>query len=1368
MRTEASLKTDLPWFDRLMSGCLRQKLVVLLVSGLLLVAGIAYAPFGWNTGIPVQSIAVDAIPNLGENQQIVFTQWPGRSPQDVDDQVSYPLSVALMGVPGVRDVRALSMFGFSSIAVIFDESAEFYWSRTRLLEKLASLPANTLPVGVNPTLGPDATALGQVFWYTVEGRDPAGGLTGGWDLDELRSVQDWYLRTGLLAAEGVSEVASIGGYQREYQVEVDPDLLRIHQVTLDQVTSAVMATNLDVSAGSREINGVEYLIRGIGFVKKLADIEQAVVRLGPDNTPIRVADVAHVQFGPASRRGALDVGGAEAVGGVVTVREGYNPRQAIENVKQRLEEVERGLPAKAVINWQQVHVDEVDAFARHWQLPDWQGRDDEVQRVWLEFLRAHSAEHWPQWLTLSQLAVVPFYDRSELIDETLGTLQDALTQQLLVTIVVMLALLLHFRAALAVSLMLPMAVLLSFIAMKWLAIDANVVALAGIAIAIGTIVDMGIIVSENVLRQRAKQPDVAAFVAVRQAVQEVGPAILTALSTTVISFLPVFTMTGAEGKLFGPLAYTKTLVLLSAALLALTLLPVVLVMLFRWRKADVIRGWQRHLISTVRWWLLIGFVVASIWFGDGLLWLASLFYGSVLLWSSRHRVEVVGLALSVIDRSVLRHLALRQRFNWLGRGKPLLPSGQWLWRFAHGVFVIVVLLVAVSLLSQVWLPLGPLAGAASNWGFVVLLLAVVLAFFVAFLWIYPFLLRVFLHAKGLFLCLPLLVLAMGATVWLGAQHTLAWIPALYGSVSDTDEHVNHGDGWGLSAYHYLVERYPGLGREFMPALDEGAFLFMPSLMPHASIGEALSVLQQQGQAISAVPEVRSVVGKMGRAETALDPAPLGMIETIIQYHSEFKTDSRGRRQSFRWDAVHGDFKRDVFGELIEDVNGQPYRQWREHIQTVDDIWQAIVQAAQMPGVTSAPKLQPIETRLLMLQTGMRGAMGVKLSAPDLASLDRLALELEQLLRQAPGVQASSVNAERVVGQPYIEIHPDRDAIARHGLSMQQVQQTIATAVAGLEVGRSVEGRERYAITVRYMRERRDSLEALADILLDTPSGYSIPLAQVASFRYQRGPQMIRSENTFLTAYVTFGREAGWAEVDVVNAVSAFLDDELSEGRWQLPTGANYRFSGSFEHQQRASNTLLWVVPLSLLLIFMLLYVHFKRISTALMIFSSISVAWAGGFIMLDWFAQPWFLNVEIFSFNIRELFQLQSHHLSIAIWVGFLALFGIAVDDGVVMATYLKQQFADITPQSRLEVRSLVMQAALKRIRPCLMTSATTVLALLPVLTATGRGADLMIPMVIPTLGGMLFVLLSVFIVPVLYAMVEENRVAQRCQAIKK
>lgn len=1255
-------------FGRVITLLLKQKLLVVLTVLMLVVAGVGVAPFAWQHGMPLKPVAVDAIPNLGENQQIVFADWPGRSPQDVEDQLTYPLSSALMGVPGVKDVRSLSMFGFSTIALIFDEDIEFYWARSRILEKLASLPADTLPAGVQPALGPDATGLGQVFWYTLEGRSPAGEPTGGWSLEELRSVQDWYLRSGLLTAEGISEVAAIGGYQREYQIEVDANLLRLYQVTLEQVAAAVMAANLDVSAGSRELNGVEYLIRGVGFVKQLADFEQAVVRLGPDNTPIRVQDVAKVSTGPAPRRGALDVAGAEAVGAVVTVRQGYNPRQAITHLRARIAELSPGLPAKAVVDWSKVTGEHVAQFAQAQQLPPYSAADNPQWRDWLNM---HPADVWPAWLTLSQLQIVPFYDRAALIDETVGTLESTLSLQLLLTTVVVLAALWQLRAALAISLLLPVTVLGSFLCMRILQVEANIVALAGIAIAIGTIVDLGIILTENMLRQRAEQPFLPVSRAIQQAGRELGPAMLTAISTTIISFLPVFFMTGAEGKLFGPLAYTKTFVLLSAVLLAVTVLPVVLYLLFAPGSAPLRRS------------------VAS------------------------------------LKRRTLRALRLRG-----------LPFSAKLGQRCRAVLLLVVLLSSLIWLSQLWLPLGPAAGFWQNLLLVSTLLLLVLAAFWLFHRAYLPLLAVFLRFKIVFLILPLAVLLTGFSIWLGAERVLPYV----------------------KADSALAQRFPGLGREFMPALDEGAFLLMPTLMPHAAISEALAVLQQQDKAIAAIPEVKSVVGKIGRADSALDPAPLSMIETLIQYHSEYKTDTRGKRLYFRFDRQQKQFVRDSAGALIPDKKGQPYRQWREHIQSPDDIWQEIVQAAQLPGVTSAPKLQPIETRLLMLQTGMRAAMGIKLQAPDLDTLDKLAPEFERLLRQAPGVEPLTVNAERVVGQPYLTIVPNRQQIARHGLSMQQVQQAISTAIAGMDAGRTIEGRERYPIRVRYQREQRDSLEALAGVLIATPAGYSLPLSQVAEIQYERGPQMIRSENSFLTAYITFGAVPGVAEVDAVAQVQNYLTGHIASGNLTLPPGVSYQFAGSYQQQQSAAATLSWLIPLALLLIFMLLYLQFKEISTALMIFSSIAIAWAGGFIALDAFAQPHFLHTEWFGSNLRELFNLQAFNLSIAVWVGFLALFGIAVDDGIVMATYLKQQFAAVKPQNRAEIRQLACAAAAKRIKPCLMTSATTILALLPVLSSSGRGADLMIPMAVPTMGGMLFVLLSVFMIPVLYAAREEWR----------
>jgi copper/silver efflux system protein len=556
---------------------LTQKLVVILLVLLIVFAGVAVAPFDWRIDwLPRNPVPVDAIPNLGENQQIVFTEWMGRSPQDVEDQVTYPLTVSLLGVPGVREVRSQSSFGFSMIFLIFEEGIEFYWSRSRILEKLNSLPADLLPEGVQPALGPDATALGQIFWYTLEGRDPQGAPVGGWDLHELRTVQDWYVRYGLLSSTGISEVASIGGYVREYQIDVDPDAMRAYGVNLNQVFMAVAGSNLDVGAGVTEINRVEYILRGVGFIKDLQDLEEAVVAVGDDRIPIRVGDVALVNLGPAERRGVLTQMGAEAVGGVVVVREGFNPLEAITNVKEKIEEISPGLPSKAVIDWTITTIAEVEQFARNKGFEAFAALDSHIinHEAWLNWLRANPSDVWPQWVTISRLHIVSAYDRTGLIYETLGTLNDALLQQILVTIIVVIVMVLHLRASLVISAMLPLAVLICFIFMKLVGVDSNVVSLAGIVIAIGTIVDMGIIVTENVLRHLKEAPeDEPRIEVVYRATSEVSSAILTAISTTVVSFLAVFTMTGAEGKMFTPLAFTKTFVLIGAVVVALTVVP---------------------------------------------------------------------------------------------------------------------------------------------------------------------------------------------------------------------------------------------------------------------------------------------------------------------------------------------------------------------------------------------------------------------------------------------------------------------------------------------------------------------------------------------------------------------------------------------------------------------------------------------------------------------------------------------------------------------------------------------------------------------------------------------------------------------------
>ena len=1241
---------------RLIRVCMENRLAVALFVIAIVFAGLLFAPFNWDFGnIQRHPIPVDAIPDIGENQQIVFTQWMGRSPQDVEDQVTYPLTVSLLGIPGVKTIRSYSMFGFSTIYVIFKEDVEFYWSRTRVLEKLNSLLAGTLPPMVQPALGPDATALGQIYWYTLEGRDPDGDPAGGWDQEELRTVQDWYARYWLLSADGVAEVGSIGGYVREYQVDVDPDAMRAYGVSLDQVVRAVKAANIDVGAKTLEMNRVEYFIRGVGFIKDLDDIRSSVVAVGENNVPVLVEHVANVSLGPASRRGALDKGGAPVVGGVVVARYGDNPLAVINNVKAKIRETRDALPAKATIDWNQATREEVEAYAGTHGFPAY--ADDGLnQDSWLAHLRATPREGWPQWVTISKVTVVPFYDRTGLIYETLGTLNDAIAQQILITIIVVLLMVWHLRSSALISGMLPLAVLLCFIGMKLFGVQANIVALSGIAIAIGTIVDMGIVICENVLRHLDRaSPDESRLEVVHRAASEVGGAVLTAVLTTVVSFLPVFTMIGAEGKLFKPLAYTKTFALVASILIALTVLPAA---------AHALLGAKKHVRKT------------------------------------------------------------RSR-RW-----PILASS--LTAVAVGI-----------LLTGYWEPLGPERGFLRNAIFVALLVGGLLGFFKLFQRVYGRLLRWSLDHKAAFLSIPLVLVLLGSTVWLGVPTVFGWLP----------DPVMRS-----RPVQALAHTFPGLGKEFMPPLDEGSFLWMPTTMTHASIGEALDILEKQDMAFEAIPEIESAVGKLGRAETPLDPAPISMIETVINYKPEYITDQDGRRVSFKYDRKRGAFVRDESGELIPDRHGRPFRQWRDHIRTPDDIWGEIVKAAKIPGTTSAPKLQPIAARIVMLQSGMRAPMGVKVKGPDLETVEEVALQIERYLKEVPSVEPSAVIADRIVGKPYLVIHPDRRALARYGVPIRAFQDVVEIAIGGRQIARTVEGRERFPIRVRYQRELRDSIEAIEKILVPGRGGEQIPITELAEIRYVRGSQVIKSEDTFLIGYVVFDKKPDHAEVDVVEQCQAYLQSKIDSGEFSLPRGVSYAFAGSYENQLRASRTLALVLPLALFIIFILIYFQFRSVSTTFLIFTGVFVAWCGGFILIWLYGQPWFLDFAVFGVEMRALFQIHTINLSVAVWVGFLALFGIATDDGVVMGTYLTQLVRERSPDTREKLRATVVEAGERRVRACLMTTATTILALLPVLTSVGRGSDVMVPMAIPSFGGMLIEVVTMLVVPVLFCWVAEFR----------
>ena len=1259
---------------------LENKLITFLLLAAFIVGGIITAPFNWETSLIERNpVPVDAIPDIGENQQIVFTEWMGQSPQDIEDQITYPLTTSLLGIPGVKTIRSNSIFGLSSIYIIFDEDVDFYWSRTRILEKLNSLPPGTVPKEVTPALGPDATALGQVYWYTLEGRDTKTGKpTGGWDPQELRTIQDFYVRYYLTAASGVSEVASIGGFLKEYQVEIDPDAMKANNVDVGMIMNAVKNSNLDIGARTLEFNKVEYLVRGLGYIKNLSDLEESVVTVR-DNVPVRLKDVAKIQFGPAGRRGGLDKSGVEAVGGVVVARYGANPQEVIHNLKSKIDEVAPGLPSKTLADG-----------------------------------------------TVSKVTIVPFYDRSGLIQETLGTLESALSHEILISILVVLILVLNLRASVLISSILPVGVLMTFILMKYFEVDANIVALSGIAIAIGVMIDVGIVFTENIVRHlempenhevRGKKLVQVIYIAT----VEVASAVITALATTVVSFLPVFAMQAAEGKLFKPLAWTKTFALISALFIGIMFIPALAKILFSIR------------INTKR----TSRIFNATLIGFGFVFLIA--YGSI-----------ISIALIAIG---INNLLTQVPEKTLLKGKLRLPYSE---KIANYVNIAIAIVILVYFLTIEWMPLGASNSTFVNFIFVILVIGLVLGALMTIVYFYKRILSWCLDNKLKFLMIPIFVVFFGVTIWLGFGKVFGFMP----------EFTKNNVVW-----EKLDKNFPGLGKEFMPALNEGSFLLMPTTMPHSGITENMEVIASVDKHVMTIPEIASSVGKWGRVNSALDPAPTSMYENTINYIPEYILDEDGHRERFKVNKHEAfvlkdgttykygkdEFRKITEAELIFDEDGENFRQWREHIKNPDDIWNEIVKHAKFPGLTSAPKLQPIQTRLIMLATGMRAPMGIKVFGPTLESIEKVGFELENILKEVPSVNPPTVFADRVVGKPYLEIKLNRQAMSRYGLSIKDMQMQLSVAIGGKQLSTTVEGRERFPVRVRYAREFRDNPDDIKKILIPTPAGVQVELGELASLEYVRGPQVIKSEDTFLTGYVIFDKKDGYAETNVVEDAQALIKEKIETGEFKLPDGVTYRFTGNYENQIRASKRLMIVVPISLIVILLILYFQFKSMVPSLMVFSGIFVAFAGGFIMIWLYGQGWFLNFDVFGMHMRDLFQLHSINLSVAVWVGFIALFGIATDDGVIMGTYLTQVFDQRNPDTVQDIRASVIEAGSKRVRPAMMTAATAIIALIPVLTATGKGSDVVIPMAIPSFGGMLLQVMTMFVVPVLYSMWREK-----------
>ncbi|QDV23347.1 efflux RND transporter permease subunit [Aureliella helgolandensis] len=1141
-------------------------LVLLLTVGLSIGGWFAY-----------QAVPIDAIPNVGENQVIVLTPWPGRSPKDIEDQVTYPLSVSLLAVPGAESVRGKSMFGYSFVQVTFKDAIDFYWARSRVSEQLGTA-ASQLPDGVVPQLGPDATGLGQVYYYTLQ--PPQDGMS----LAELRSLQDFVIKYELQAVEGVSEVASIGGYVRQYQIEVDPDKLRFHDLPLDALAAAIKGSNLDVGAKTVESTGMEYIVRGKGFLgsdgdkqQAIADIEHTVI-LQRDGVPVRVSDVADVQLGPDFRRGALDYNGAEAVGGVVVMRYGENPRIVIERVKDKIAQIE---PA------------------------------------------------------LKGVTINGVYDRSGLIDETVATLTHALRDEIIITAIIILLFLLHIRSSFVVAICLPAAVLMSFIAMHVVGVGSNIMSLAGIAIAIGTMVDMGIIVSENIYqhlaewereveqlgsedraggqsRSKSTASNPARSEVVYGAAIEVAPAVVTAVATTIVSFLPVFFLTGRDYRLFSPLAFTKTFAIAAAMITAVTLVPALSRLLLR-----------------------------------------SAGYRKRTAWGA-------GLALAALLSTTAHYM-----WGWRLATHFALPA--WSVTLAAGL---VGFIAGWQLMRERIRPIEEIPSSR----------------FVR--WIYAARLRHALNHKVLALSFPAMLLILGVGAYVGLPIVLRPVERI---AKFFGAELNQFPGY-VDAKHVFT----GLRSDDWIALDEGSWFYMPTLYPAASFSQAMQVLQTQDVLIGQIPEVKDVLGKIGRVESALDPAPAAMVETYVML--------------------------------------KPEKEWREHV-TARDIWDEINRVATLPGVTPASALQPIEGRVVMLQSGIKAPMAIRIYGDDLQTLAVAAMDVAGRLKQSPLVNAGTVNPDIVLGKPYIEFSVDREAASRYGMNASMVNQIIETALGGMNLIKTVEGRERYPVRLRYNRDLREHIDQLSRLPIVTHSGAVVPLQELAKLETTWGPGAINSENGRLVAHVAFMTNGAMGDLESVTAIEEQLRDaqtlpESNPQRLSLPAGYSLEAVGSFRNQIEANRRLMWIIPVVIVINLLLIYVEFRNLPISMAVFTGIPVAFAGGMVLVAW------MEVE----------------LNTAVWVGFIALFGLAVDDGVVMATYIHQLLERRKIRSVEDIRNTVYEAGLKRIRPCMMTTVTTLAALVPVLLATGRGADVARAMAIPVFGGMLAEPFTSFIVPTLYS----------------
>ncbi len=1035
--------------NAIINASLKDRLMVLIAMAIIAAAGL-YA---------YRTMPLDAIPDLSDVQVIVFTPYPGQSPQVVEDQVTYPLTTAMLAVPDTKVVRGYSFFGLSFVYIIFEDGTDMYWARSRVLESL-NYVSGRLPRDVTPTLGPDATGVGWVYEYALVDR------TGRHDLAQLRSIQDWYLRYPLQTVPGVAEVASVGGYVKQYQVEVDPNALAAYHIPLAKVKKAIQRSNRDVGGRLVEMSETEYMVRGLGYIKTIDDLNSIPVGVDGSGTPIRIKDVAHVHIGPELRRGIVDLNGeGEVAGGVVIMRFGENALATIRGVRAKLEELKAGLP--------------------------------------------------------EGVEIVPVYDRGDLIERAVDSLNSSLMQELLIVSVVVIMFLLHARSAFVAIVTLPLGILMAFIVMRWQGLNANIMSLGGIAITIGTMVDGAIVMVENAHKHLAAAADnkgaeltiAERWQVIGQSSREVGPALFFSLLVITVSFLPIFTMQAQEGRLFSPLAFTATYAMAASAILAVTLVPV-----------------------------MMGYFV---------------------------RGRIMAEKKNPVNR--LMHLMHTPLLKLAMRVRP------------------VTVILALVLLGVTYVP------------------------------------------------------------------------------------------------------FSRLGSEFMPPLDEGDILYMPTTFPGISITKAKELVKQTDKILATFPEVHHVFGKIGRAETATDAAPLSMLETTIRL--------------------------------------KPRSQWPDPKKTTKDLMAEMNRAINFPGVANAWTM-PIKTRIDMLSTGIKTPIGIKVSGPDLNVLQRVSKEIEQAMKSLP--ETTSAFGDRAVGGYYLDFDINREAASRYGLTVGDVQDVIQSALGGMNVSWTVEGLERYPVNVRYPRELRDDLEAMKRVLIATPTGAQIPMAQVARVELRRGPPVIKSEDA---------RPNAWIYVDIntsdIGGFVAKAKKVLAE-RLKIPPGYTLTWSGQFEYMERAAQRLRIVVPVTLLIIFLLLYINFRNMTEPVVVMMSIPFGLVGGIWLVYW----------------------NGYNISVAVAVGFIALAGMAAEIGVLVLSFIdleveKRRKAANAPLSAAEIKDAAQSATSLRVRPVAMTAVSTMAGLVPIMLSNGTGSDVTHRIAAPMLGGMLTVLiLNLLVLPVIYSLI--------------